>query len=149
MSLTTRRRAGAARLSAFVLGALCAASAVYGWLAWPQPYVLPPLAADDGLVTAARSDDAVARWLDGSTSTGAVKSDVSGRLVLVGVLGGSGSAGVALIAIDGQPAKAFKLGVNVIDGLVLRSAAGRQAVLGPVGGGEQNPVTLELKLPGS
>lgn len=149
MSLTTRRRAGAARLSAFVLAALCAASAVYGWLAWPQPYVLPPLAADDGLAMSARSDDAVVRWLDGSVPNGGMKSDVVGRLVLVGVLGGSGSAGAALIAIDGQPAKAFKLGATVMDGLLLRSAAGRQAVLAPVGGGEQDAVTLELKLPGS
>jgi general secretion pathway protein C len=60
------------------------------------------------------------------------------RFQLIGVVsprvGGDGSQGVALIAVDGKPAKAYRVG-SVVDGQnVLQSVRARGAALGPRGG---------------
>jgi general secretion pathway protein C len=69
------------------------------------------------------------------------------RYTLVGVLSprnaGAAREGVALIAIDGNPAKAFRVG-HVIDGnTVLQTVSARGAQLGPRGG----PTRVALELP--
>ena len=71
------------------------------------------------------------------------------RFTLVGVLSprspGAAREGVALIAIDGNPAKAFRVG-HVVDGnTVLQTVSARGAQLGPRGGPAQ--VALELPPP--
>lgn len=61
------------------------------------------------------------------------------RFQLIGVVSprggsGAGSQGVALIAVDGKPAKAYRVG-SVVDGqTVLQSVRARGAALGPRGG---------------
>lgn len=71
----------------------------------------------------------------------------SERFTLIGVVAPRGAAhssqGVALIAVDGQPAKAFKTGSLVVDDLALLSVEKRLVRLGPKGG----PSTFELSLP--
>lgn len=71
----------------------------------------------------------------------------SERFALLGVVAPRGAAmssqGVALIAIDGQPAKAFKTGSVVIDDLTLLAVEKRLVRLGPKGG----PSSMELSLP--
>ncbi len=52
--------------------------------------------------------------------------------------------GAALIAVDGKPARPFRVGTLVEEGLVLQSLEGRRALLGAERGG---PSTLTLELP--
>ena len=66
------------------------------------------------------------------------------RFQLQGVLAGGPDAGAALIAVDGKPAKPYRVGAVVADGLVLQSAQGRRVNLGASMDG---PQTLVLELP--
>lgn len=71
---------------------------------------------------------------------------VSSRFALVGVLSGRQSGGgAALIAIDGKPAKTFRVGAVVDEGLVLQALQPRQAQLGASMGGPTT-VTLAISL---
>ncbi len=69
------------------------------------------------------------------------------RFRLLGVVApGAGAApgqGVALIAVDDRPARAWRTGAALEDDLVLLSVSRRAASLGPRGG----PATIELALP--
>jgi general secretion pathway protein C len=69
-------------------------------------------------------------------------SHVPSRLVLIGVVAGA-SGGTALIAVDGKPAKPFRVGRQVEEGLMLQSVAKRQAVLAASVNG---PAVLTLEL---
>jgi general secretion pathway protein C len=71
------------------------------------------------------------------------------RFQLIGVVSprgaGDSSQGLALIAVDGKPAKAYRVG-SVVDGqTVLQSVRARGAALGPRGGSAQ--VALEIAPP--
>lgn len=69
------------------------------------------------------------------------------RFTLVGVVSPrdprAAREGVALIAIDGNPAKAYRVGMVVDGGTVLQRVSARGAQLGPRGG----PSTVALELP--
>lgn len=71
----------------------------------------------------------------------------SSRYVLAGVVADRSQDGAALIAVDGKPAKPFRIGAAVDDRLVLKSVAGRRAVLA-ANLDAPAEVTLELPLPG-
>lgn len=90
---------------------------------------------------------AVARLLGGGGVGAAAAAPVSlapSRYTLTGVVAGSGPRGYALIAIDGQPAKPFRVGSAVDDVLVLQSVSARSATLGAK---LEAPPTLTLDLP--
>ena len=69
------------------------------------------------------------------------------RFQLIGVVtprgSSAGNEGVALIAVDGKPAKAYRVGSTVSDGMVLQAVQQRGATLGQRGGGG-GQVALEL-----
>lgn len=69
------------------------------------------------------------------------------RFTLVGVLSPRGNPGaregVALIATDGNPPKAYRVGMKVDGATVLQSVSARGAQLGPRGG----PALVSLELP--
>lgn len=68
------------------------------------------------------------------------------RYSLQGLLAGRDSGrGAAVITVNGQPAKAFAVGAQVDQGLVLQSVGVQQARLGPSHQGEAT-VTLELPI---
>lgn len=68
------------------------------------------------------------------------------RYTLHGLLAGRYSGrGAAVIGVNGQPAKAFPVGTQVDEGLVLQSVGVQQARLGPALQGETT-VTLELPI---
>jgi general secretion pathway protein C len=71
---------------------------------------------------------------------------LASRFQLVGVLVGGPSQGAALIAVDGKPAKPFRVGATVADDLVLQSVQGRRVNLG-VGMGMDAAASLTLELP--
>lgn len=68
------------------------------------------------------------------------------RYTLLGLLAGRDSGrGGAVIGVNGQPPKAFPVGAQVDEGLVLQSVGVQQARLGPARQGEAT-VTLELPI---
>jgi general secretion pathway protein C len=70
--------------------------------------------------------------------------DAGSRFALSGVVAGGSGRGSALIGLDGQAPKAFKVGQTVSEGLVLHSLGTRQARLAE---SMQGPVTLTLDMP--
>ena len=134
------------RLTTSVLWLLAAASVVYwglrlstpsGGLAVPAVFASPPVP----------DVQAMARLLGAGVvaSQAAPAASSASRFALVGVLAGRQSGGgAALIAIDGQPAKPFRVGATVDAGLVLQSLGQRQAQLGA---SRDGPAVLTLQIP--
>jgi general secretion pathway protein C len=134
------------RAATFAVWLLAAASCAYWGLkltARPAGNIAAPVAVRP---PPAIDPAAVARLLGGTApAPGAVAAQPSlaSRFALVGVVAGAQSRqGAAVIAVDGKPARPFRVGSAVDEGLVVLAVQGRQAVLGPPGGA---PVlTLEL-----
>jgi len=72
-------------------------------------------------------------------------ASLASRFVLVGVMDGGPSQGVALISVDGKPAKPYRLGQTVSDGLVVVGTGPKKAELGPQLG-VASSLVLELPL---
>ncbi len=131
----------------FALWAAAAASAAYWGLkaggagavvTGPAAAMRAPLQADPA---------AVARLLGQAAPTGAVAAaapPLASRFQLMGVVADNAQRGAALIAVDGRPAKPYRVGASVDDGLVLQSVRGRQAVLAA---SAQGPAVVTLELP--
>ncbi|MBF5003915.1 type II secretion system protein N [Diaphorobacter caeni] len=67
------------------------------------------------------------------------------RYTLVGVLAGTRSGhGAALIEVDGKPAKPYRIGAPVAEGMVLQSVNKREAVLGF---DLKGPASMTLQMP--
>ena len=116
-----------ARLGTLALWALAGASVVY----WGLRLSARPV----GLTVPAA----------GAAAARAPAASLTSRFALIGVLAGrSSGGGAALIAVDGQPAKPFRVGAVVDEGLVLQSLHPRQARLGASVDG---PATLTLDMP--
>jgi len=141
----TVRRLWSQRLTTAVLWALCGVSLAWWSLKLTQPSMQAsaPLAAQPMPAVDAQ---ALARLLgvDALPAQGTV-AEAPARLVLSGVLAGTMSGhGAALIAIDGKPAKPYRVGAEVQPGLVVQSLGAREARLGAALDG---PATMTLKLP--
>jgi len=80
----------------------------------------------------------------GVTPVQSASVSLASRFVLVGVMDGGPSQGVALISVDGKPAKPFRLGQTVSEGFVVVGTGPKKAELGPHMG--SNPA-LVLELP--
>jgi len=87
---------------------------------------------------------AAARSLGAAPVQAAAAPTAASRFQLLGVLDAGPDAGAALMAVDGKPAKPYRVGAMVTDGLVLQSAQGRRISLGASVDG---PPTLVLELP--
>lgn len=91
---------------------------------------------------AARGDPAPAAAADPNpTAAAAVPATTTDRFKLVGVVAG-GNGGLALIAVDGKPARTFRVGETVDGEMVVRSVSPGGATLGPRDGAAA--VTLEV-----
>jgi general secretion pathway protein C len=136
-----------ARLLAFVVWAAVAATAVF----WALRLLVsaPPApphtvaAADAG---AARGD--LARVFGAEPVAGtAPAAPAPSRFQLVGVVaprpGSPPRVAVALIAVDDQPARAYRVGAPIDDRLVVQAVQGRTVSLGPRGA----PAEVQLELP--
>ena len=137
------------RVAAFGLAALAAGSAVYWGLKWPTSTTSPM--ATVAMNEAPQVDPlTLARVLGGGNTTAnaapapAVISAVS-RMALVGVVANGKNGGSALISVDGKPARPYRVGSAVEEGLVLQSVGPRRALLAP---NLQGPASLTLELPG-
>jgi general secretion pathway protein C len=135
------------RLATLLLWLLAAGSCVYWGLrlavrAAPAAVAAPlrqPFAADPA---------AVARLLGASAvvASGPAQPAVSlsSRFNLMGVVAAQSHRGAALISVDGKPARPYRVGSAIDEGLVLQSVEGRRAVLAAGAGG---PPVLTLELP--
>jgi general secretion pathway protein C len=134
------------RVGTFALAALAAGSAAFWVLNW-RAVATAPMTAGVFSSPAPVEPQAVARLLGGGGVAAAAAAPVSvapSRYTLTGVVAGSGPRGYALIAIDGQPAKPFRVGSPVGDVLVLQSVSPRSATLGAT---REAPPALTLDLP--
>ena len=132
------------RLGTLALWALAGVSVVYWGLqlsstpSGPRAAVAAPapVVADAALV---------ARLLGGGAAAPvATAAATEGRIRLVGVLAGRHSGGgAALIALDGKPAKPYRVGTTVDEGLVLQSVGPYAARLGAAKSGP-TVMTLEM-----
>ena len=135
------------RGATFALWALAAGSAVFWALkfggqrdaAAAAPLPVRPVAAVDPA--------AISRLLGSTPSAAAAPlaaPSLSSRFQLVGVAAGASSGdGAAILAVDGKPARPYRVGTVIEEGLVLQSVQGRRAQLGPPNG----PPALTLELP--
>jgi general secretion pathway protein C len=138
--------------ASFAVWALAAASAVYWGLKLSAsaagigiPTIPPqaPLTADPAAIARLLGSSPM---VDVAAAPQAQAPALASRLALAGVVAGRSRAGVALIAVDGRPAKPFRVGAVVVDDVVLQSVERRRAVLAGKG---QPAVTLELPAPAS
>jgi general secretion pathway protein C len=136
------------RLLAFVIWAAVAASAVF-WLLrlWTSSPTAPSYTVPVTTSAAPRGDLTAVLGAPPAAKQAAapVEPALASRFKLLGVAApreGGDSTGLALIAVDGKPARGFKVGA-VIDGeLVLQSVHPRGAALGTKGAAPA--VSLEL-----
>lgn len=135
------------RGATFVLWSLAAASVVFWGLKLsggssrvnaPAPALRPVPASDPA---------AIARLLGSSPAAAAAPvaaASLASRFQLIGVAAGASSGrGAAVIAVDGKPARPYRVGSALDEGLVLQSVQGRRATLGPPNGAP----SLILELP--
>ncbi len=133
------------RLATFGAWALACASVAY----WGFKVGTPgagPLAAMVPPAAAAQADPVkVARLLGGGEAPVATPTpSAASRFSLVGVVAGASRTGTALIAVDGKPAKPYRVGAAVDTGYVLQSVGPRVAVLAA---SLDAPAALSLEMP--
>lgn len=127
-----------------VVWALAAASTAY-WglrlLARPPAFASAPLAVS----VPVPPDPAVfARLLGATAAQAPPQASLASRFALSGVVAGAPGGGAALIAVDGKPARPFRVGGMIEEGLVLQSASARQATLGQ---SRDGPALVTLDMP--
>jgi len=130
-----------ARLSAFVIWSLVAGAVLF----WALRFGASPLQAPTHAVAVDRASPVrgdLARLFGAAPVVAqAAPVEAPSRFKLIGVMApksksaqGSGAYGLALIAIDGKPAKAFAVGASLDSGLVLQSVGWRTASVGSAQG---------------
>jgi general secretion pathway protein C len=136
-----------ARLTAFVVWALVAATAVFwGLRMFVRPQPAPAYAVAVGDSVAMRGD--LSRLLGATAVASAEKAapapELASRFKLLGVMAGKqrDGAGFALIAVDAKPARAYPVGARVDGEMVLQAVSLRTASIGPSQGSPA--VTLEV-----
>lgn len=139
------------RIAAFVTWAAVAASLVFWSLRlWTDPLAAPAHVSVVSAASGLHGDLGRVLGAD-APRTGApaaapqVQADA--RFRLIGVVAprapGANAQGLALIATDGKPAKAYRVGAAIDGELVLQAVRPRGASLGPRG----QPAQLDLELP--
>ena len=127
-----------------VVWAMAAASVAY-WglrmLARPPAFVPAPLVAN---VPVPPDPAVVARLLGATAAQATPQASLASRFTLSGVVAGAPGGGAALIAVDGKPARPFRVGGLIEEGLVLQSATARQATIGQ---SRDGPALVTLDMP--
>lgn len=139
------------RVVTFFLAAAAAASLAFWSLKWPVGAHTDRVAALE-LAPPAIDSAKLARLLGfgaGEPNALAPVANAAARFKLIGLIAQGSQHGSALIAVDGEPAKPFRVGEPVTDGMLLQSVKGRSVTLAPEMTGHQG-VTLEMpSLPGT
>lgn len=133
------------RLATLLLAALAALSATYWALKSTHANSVSTAIPASGF--SALDPMALARALGGGgvvAPVGGAPAAASVAYALVGVLADSVHGGAALIAVDGKPAKPYRVGAAVDTNLVVQSVTGRRAVLATSMDG---PAQMTLEMP--
>ena len=86
----------------------------------------------------------LARLMGATAPQAAAPISNSNRFSLKGVVSGALGKEAALIVIDDKPAKAFRVGSVIEEGLILQSASARKVTLAATQGG---PAVMTLEMP--
>ena len=134
------------RLSAFMVALLLAASVVFWVLRWPRADAAgqrPPLpVASEDLPPAPAG--AVARLLGTEAVAVVAAPDAASRFRLTGIVALPAGQGVALLSIDGKPARPYRVGSQLEEGWMLQSVEKRRVALAS---DARAPVSFHLDLP--
>ena len=133
------------RLTSLLVWAVVAYSAVVFALQWEGGVPVDTLVVGSEQKQVLSDVDAlsVSKAL-GAAPVQSASASLASRFVLVGVMDGGPSQGVALISVDGKPAKPYRLGQTVSEGFVVVGTGPKKAELGPQLGAT---ATLFLELP--
>ena len=137
----SRWKVGAGTFAAWFLAVACVGFWGLRLSAGASTFGAPALPAAPTVVDA----QALTRLLGGVEAAAAEPAVAATRYTLVGVLAGLRSGhGAALIEVDDKPAKPFRIGAEVAQGLVLQSLGRREAHLGASVDG---PSSMTLRMP--
>ena len=125
--------------------ALAAACTLY-WGLRLSASAAPSPAVPQAVAQTAADPQLVGRMLGARAASPAIQASLASRFILQGVVAGGPFGGVALIAVDGKPARPFAVGSDVDDGLVLKSTRGRSAVIADSRSTGATLLTLEMPL---
>ena len=127
---------------AALVWALVAGSVTLWWLHLPRQWT----EAQPGVTASAPAAQDSAGLLKslGHTTAQTAAPDVAKRFVLLGVIAADSGQGSALLAVDGQPAKAFVQGQAVVEGWRLETLTARGVRLSLAGSADNG---IELRLP--
>ena len=144
-ALPRRARLGVG-LATLAIWALAAGSAAYWALRLVGSGAPAPAAAVAAPAAVAADPQALAQALGaraGAASAPAVAPAAS-RFALQGVVAWGGQGGAAVISVDGGPAKPYRVGQKVDEGVLLLAVTGRRASLGP---SLAAPAAFSLEMP--
>lgn len=139
------------RFFALLIWGAVALSAAYWGLRWfGKPMAVPPGTTPATMDTTLRGD--LSRLLsgpapaEGAPEAPAEQTALAGRLQLLGVVAPryeGGQTGVALLVLDGKPARAYKIGQRVDGDLMVQAITQRNVQIGP----QDGPPSVTLDLP--
>ena len=137
------------RIATFLAAALAAGSAGYWGLKLTSPALEPSTSKLVVAIPSAPSPKVIAQVLGGGQLSPAATSAVvvdsgASRFKISGVVAGKNDQGYALIAVDGKPARPFRVGSQVSDTLLLQSVNNAGAALSASLDG---PIAFRLDLP--
>ena len=146
MTLTSPSARWPAALTTFLIWVLAVAGIAFWVLRLSAPADATPPPAVVAAPVAAVDPAAVGRLLGAVSADAqvALAPDAASRFALVGVVADVMQRGAALIAVDGRPARPFRVGSMVGEGYVLQSVSTRSAALGA---GVDAPTAMILQLP--
>ena len=134
------------RLTSLLVWAVVAYSAVVFALQWGGGVPVDAVVAGSEQKQVLPEVDALAvSKALGAAPVQSASASLASRFVLVGVMDGGPTQGVALISVDGKPAKPYRLGQTVSDGFVVVGTGPKKAELGPQLG-VASSLVLELPL---
>ncbi len=142
-ALSTSSRVALPVVTLLVWGAVAFSAVTWG-LRWSATGAAPSNATAAAQTLPEVDATAAARSLGAAPVQAAAAPTLASRFQLQGVMAGGPNAGAALIAVDGKPAKPYRVGAVVADGMVLQSVEGRRI---SVGASRDGPQTLVLELP--
>jgi general secretion pathway protein C len=133
------------RVMTLVLWAVAAAS-LAGWGLRLGGGLKPGQVAPVAMTAEVAVDPAsVARLLGAAEpSAAALVPAAANRFVLLGVVAGRSNTGAALIAVDGKPGRAFRVGSKIDEGVMLQAVEPRRVRLGSAA---DAATTLTLEMP--
>ena len=133
-----------ATLLVWMLAASCVGYWILQIVSGPKPGNRIMTAAADGSEANALDATSLARLLGATAPLAAAPVSNSNRFALKGVVSGALGKEAALIAIDDKPARAFRVGNAIEDGLFLQSATARKVTLAATPNG---PALMTLEMP--